>query len=77
MTAKVRVIPATSVFLNVLGDDTMESIPENMMEAAEIRKTQLYTTEILYHISGFLASLLPHFIPGFHLSYRKVNFIMV
>ena len=39
MTAKVRVIPATSVFLNVLGDDTMESIPENMMEAAEIRKT--------------------------------------
>ena len=39
MTAKVRVIPATSVFLNVLGDDTIESIPENMMEAAEIRKT--------------------------------------
>ena len=38
---------------------------------------QLYTMEILYHISGFLASLLPHFIPEFHLSYQKVNFIMV
>ena len=33
--------------------------------------------EILYHISGFLASLLPYFIPEFHLSYQKVNFIMV
>lgn len=38
---------------------------------------QLYTVEILYHISGFLASLLPHFIPEFHLSYQKVNFIRV